>query len=366
MNPPVFLLGEAWGQHEASIRAGFVGPSGVHLLRMLSDAGAIELTQADRGLIHRFYSEENPSLIDAVWRNHPEFHRTNVFNQRPPGNVLEEFCGIREEGIAGYPAILPSKYVRSAYQHELDRLGDELLSLNPNLVVCLGNTALWAMFGRTGITKLRGTTVVSTHCVSGFKLLSTYHPAAVIRQPSIRPTTVADLGKISTERLSPSINRPACEVWIEPTVADIEEFYEQRIRGCDLLSTDIETSGNQVTCIGFAPSSQSAIVIPFHDERQADGNYWRDAGDERNAWGIVRRILIDPSIPKLFQNGLYDIAFLLRSVGIAVRGATHDTMLLHHALQPESLKGLGYLGSLYSNHGPWKSERRIATIKRDE
>ena len=80
----------------------------------------------------------------------------------------------------------------------------------------------------------------------------------------------------------------------------------------------------------------------------------------------MRRILIDPSIPKLFQNGLYDIAFLLRSVGIAVRGATHDTMLLHHALQPESLKGLGYLGSLYSNHGPWKSERRIATIKRDE
>jgi len=78
-------------------------------------------------------------------------------------------------------------------------------------------------------------------------------------------------------------------------------------------------------------------------------------------------VLEDPEIPKLFQNGLYDIPFILRTVGIRVLGAAHDTMLLHHALQPESLKGLGFLGSIYSDHGPWKSERKgpSDTIKRD-
>jgi len=75
----------------------------------------------------------------------------------------------------------------------------------------------------------------------------------------------------------------------------------------------------------------------------------------------------DPTIPKLFQNRLFDIAFLLKSMGIGVRGATHDSMLEHHALQPESLKGLAFLGSLYTDHGPWKSERKKTdTIKRDE
>jgi DNA polymerase I-like protein with 3'-5' exonuclease and polymerase domains len=78
-------------------------------------------------------------------------------------------------------------------------------------------------------------------------------------------------------------------------------------------------------------------------------------------------VLVDGRIPKLFQNGLYDIAFLWRAQGIAVRGAAEDTMLLSHALQPESLKGLGYLGSIYTDHGPWKSERKgETTIGRDK
>jgi len=44
-----------------------------------------------------------------------------------------------------------------------------------------------------------------------------------------------------------------------------------------------------------------------------------------------------------------------------------DTMLLHHALQPESLKSLGFLGSVYSDEGSWKQLRRgRTTIKRDD
>ncbi len=62
----------------------------------------------------------------------------------------------------------------------------------------------------------------------------------------------------------------------------------------------------------------------------------------------------DASIPKLFQNGLYDIAFLYRSMGIKVMGASEETMLAHHALQPEMIKDLGFLGSVYTDEGAWK------------
>lgn len=334
---------------------------------MLHDAGVITLTNADREYISRYYRTNDPWMLDAVWQMHPEVYRTNVFQQHPPGNKLEFFCGPRPTGIHGYSALIKSGYVRKEFQHELDRLGDELINHDPNLVVCLGNSALWALTGRTGVTKLRGTTCVSTHTVSGFKCLITYHPAAVTRQWELRPTTVVDLTKILREKDFPDVRRPKVEIWIEPTLDDIREFITRHILGCKLLSVDIETAGNQITCIGFAPREDLAIVIPIHDSRSKNGCYWSTANDEKICWKLIQSVLENAEVPKLFQNGLYDIAFLLRAYGIRTFNARQDTMLLHHALQPEALKGLGYLGSVYTDHGPWKSERKsTTTIKRDE
>jgi DNA polymerase I-like protein with 3'-5' exonuclease and polymerase domains len=194
-----------------------------------------------------------------------------------------------------------------------------------------------------------------------------YHPAAVLREWSLRPTTVVDLSKAIRERATPDLSRPHCEIWIEPDVEEIETFIQSFCAPGTQLAVDIETSGSQITCIGFAPRRDLAIVIPFRDARRAEGNYWPTAELELRCWKLVQAVLEDASIPKTFQNGLYDMAFLLRSYGIKTRGATHDTMLLHHALQPEAPKALGYLGSVYTDHGPWKSERKHTdTIKRDE
>lgn len=361
------IVGEAWGEQESRIGEGFCGPSGIELLRMLHESGIITLTSIDRDYISDYYRRGDPRSIDSIWQLHQEVFRTNVFNIHPPGNKLEWFCGAKAEGIASYPALIKSGYVRREFEPELDRLADEILAHDPNLIVALGNTALWGLCGRTGVSKLRGTTAVSTHCVSGYKLLSTYHPAAILREWSNRPTVIFDLMKARREAEFPELRRPACEIWIEPTLEDINEFIERFIAECGLLSVDIETSGNRVTCIGLAPSSSRAIVIPFDDERAKSGSYWITQQNEQQAWSLIAAVLTCRDIPKLFQNGLYDIAFLWRSYGIGVRGAVHDTMLAQHSLQPESLKGLAYLGSIYTDHGPWKSERKInTTIGRDK
>lgn len=364
---PVFLLGECRTEYDDKINSSFCSPSGIELLRMLSDAGQLELTPADQTAIADFYSRGEPRYIDGIWHRHrDEFYRSNVFNIHPPANRLEWFCGPKAGGVGGYPSLMASKYVRAEFQPELDRLGDELLAVDPNLIVALGNTAFWALCGRTGVSKLRGTTTETTHLVSGFKIMPTYHPAAVFRQWELRPTTIIDLAKAGRENAFPEVRRPACEIWIEPTLADIRTFIHDHIRGCPILSVDIETSGNRITCIGFAPTEALAIVIPLDDERSATGSYWPTLADERECWKLIAGVLKDPSIPKLFQNGLYDIAFLWRAQGIGVRGAKEDTMLLQHALQPEALKGLGYLGSLYTDFGAWKVDHKNSqTIKRD-
>ena len=334
----IAIVGESWGEEELKQRTPFVGSAGYALTQMLDEAG---ISRADCFL-------------------------TNVFQQHPPGNKVEWFCGPKTEGIPGYPALVKGKHVRTQFIPELNRLGEELGSINPNIIIALGNTASWALLGRTAISKHRGTTELSTHTATGYKVLPTYHPAAILRQWELRPVTVLDLMKALRESAFPEIRRPHREIWIEPTLEDLYEFERLYFRQAEILSVDIETSGNSITCIGFSPRPDIALVVPFTDSRRKTRSYWPTIQAEMEVWRFVKQVLGVPKPPKLFQNGLYDIAFLWRSVGIPVYGASEDTMLLHHALQPESLKGLGFLGSIYTDQDSWKQMRKHGTIKKDE
>src|SRR5229473_2517324 len=299
---PILFIGEQWGEAEARIKRGFCGATGAELIRMLTEACVIQLSTHDSAHLRSFWTTRDPWSLDKIWENHREtLLRTNVFNIYPPGNKLEYFCGGKASGLPNYAKLLKAGYVRSEFAPELDRLGDEILS---------------------------------------------HHPSAVHRQWELRPTVVSDLSKINDEKDTANVERPPVEIWTEPTLEDIQTFFANHLRECGLLSVDIETSGTRITCIGFAPRPDLALVIPFDDERAESGSYWANAQSERQCWKLIRSVLEDPTICKLFQNGLYDIAFLLRSYRIGVRGAVHDTMLLHHALQPESLKSLGFLGSI--------------------
>lgn len=374
---PILLLAEARGESEARHSSTLIGASGVELLRQLHEAEIIRLSPVDEDLLRLYYQTQDSRHVITIWANHPEVHRTNVFNIHPPANDLNYFLGTRAQALPGMPPLKITKsklkgavspggsFVRAEFAPELERLGNEILTHDPNIIIALGNVALWALTGITGISKLRGTTLSSNLTVSGYKLMPTYHPAAVLRNYDIRPYTIADLSKARRESIFPEIRRPHREIWIEPSAEDIRTFINNHITGCRLLSTDIETSGDRITCIGFAPNSNIAIVIPFDDPRAAGGNYWPTKQLEQHVWNLVREILESDEIPKLFQNGAYDISFLYRSMKIKVLGAKEDTMLLHHSLQPEALKSLGFLGSIYSSETSWKDMRKAKTTKRD-
>lgn len=372
---PILLLAEARGKTEALHSSTLIGSSGVELIRQLHEAQIIRLSPVDEDLISLYYATTNGRHLMSVWDNHPEVARTNVFNIHPPNNDLNHFLGPKQTAIPNLPPMKVSKghhspttggsFVQKQFAPELDRLGEEILLHNPNLIICLGNCALWAMSGTTGIKKLRGTTLVSDSTVSGYKLLPTYHPAYILRNYDDRPVVIADLCKAKRESAYAEIRRPEREIWIEPSLEDIAAYFSGPVRKASILSVDIETAGDRITCIGFAPTASSAMVIPFDDPRQSSGCYWANKEDEEKAWRYIRRVLEDITIPKLFQNGAYDIVFLWRSMKIKVLGATEDTMLLHHSLQPEALKSLGFLGSIYSDEGSWKDMRKAKTTKRD-
>lgn len=328
----IAIVGEAWGEKEEEQGRPFVGTSGWLLDQLLSQAG---IARRDCFV-------------------------TNVFNLRPrPSNDVKNLCGTRPEGIPGLPELQRGKYVLRKYEPELDRLFKELADVQPNLIIALGATASWALLRSSGIRAIRGATTTTHPAVSEriggvHKVLPTYHPAAVAREWSIRPVVVADLEKAKRQSATPEFVRPRRLVWIKPTLQDLADYERDYILPAARVAADIETKQEQITCIGFAPSPESAIVIPFFCE---DGrSYWGTASDELRAWGFVRRWLA--LRPTTFQNGLYDINFLWRVYGIPVPLAEHDTMLLHHAMQPEMEKGLGFLASVYTDEASWKFMRK--------
>lgn len=329
----IMLVGEAWGEKEAELQLPFVGTSGWILDQMLSQVGIAR----------------------------KECYVTNVFNRRPmPSNDVKNFCGGKLGALPGYPALTKGKYVRAEFADELSRLYSEIVEVQPNVIVALGATAAWALCHSTGIKAIRGSVTgtcgfVSERLGRQFKVLPTYHPAAIARQWSDRPVCLSDLDKAKRESESPIIRRPARSLWIEPTIEDLYVFEQRHLVGSSLVSVDIETWANQITCIGFSPSDDVALVIPFCAESAPDHNYWSRA-DELTAWNYVRKWLA--TYPSLFQNGMYDIQFLWRSYGISCPRAQEDTMLLHHAFQPEMEKGLGFLASIYTDEASWKFMRK--------
>jgi uracil-DNA glycosylase len=198
-----------------------------------------------------------------------------------------------------------------------------------------------------------------------FKFLPTYHPAAIFRAWHWRPIVLADLLKAQRERHSARLTRPSRSLLICPSIAEVEGWTRDALRSARLLAPDIETLKGQIRCIGFARSREDVLVIPFI-ARLTGGSYWASEHEELRAWRCVRALL-ESEIPKVFQNGLFDLQYLAPFA--RPRNCRHDTMLLHHALFPEMQKGLGFLGSVYTNEQSWKLLRRHKgeeELKKDE
>lgn len=350
----IAIIGEAPGQDEAWAGLPFVGASGRELTSQLEAAGI----------------RREDCLL------------TNVLSEQPPGGNLASFCLRKEELPNDYPLHIGPMVTHGGnyYLHpdrlvEGARLREELAVARPNVVIALGATACWAMLGSTGIGKLRGV-VHRSITTTPYKVIPTWHPSAVLRQWQFRPIAISDLVKARVESATPKITWDSAELWLEPTIPDLYEFERRFIPPGTELSSDVETANGEITCVGFAPTPDRAIILPFRTNPVTlkspprtlyTGNYWPDLATERAAWRWIQHLLERRrDITVVGQNFLYDIQYFLK-YGIFPRNAREDTMLAHHSRYPELPKDLGFLGSVYTNFPMWKmlSARHQDELKRD-
>lgn len=336
-NAKIALVAESWGQQEELTRQPLIGTTGQELNRMLSEVGI----------------------------NRAHCFASNVFALRPTENQIAMLCGNKKDvGGKDYtrPAIRIGQYIEPRFFPELDRLKEELEIVRPNLIICLGAIATWAILNSPKIGSIRGA-ISEASMLPGFKVLPTYHPSAVYRNWSLRPIVLADLMKAEREAKFPEIRRPQRFVLVRPTLQQIVDWIWQYAYSAERMAIDIETAKGQIKNIGFAASRTHAINIPFVDA--FNNRYWPDFWSEKWAWQLVARLLALPAI-KIFQNGMYDLQYIWK-MGFVVRNVREDTMLQHHALYPEMQKSLGFLGSIYSNEPAWKLMRgKTEELKRDE
>jgi DNA polymerase len=143
----IMFVGEGPGATEDSMGKPFVGKSGELLTKMI----------------------ENVLLLKRE-----EIYIANIVKCRPPNNRTPH----EEEAYTCLP------YLQK--QIEL---------INPKIIVTLGATAYrYLTNDSTGITKVRGT----IHTQNGYKLIPTYHPSYLLRNPSAKKEAFEDLKLIKS------------------------------------------------------------------------------------------------------------------------------------------------------------------------
>lgn len=373
----ILLVGEAYGSSEDMFRHPFVGSAGRELANMLSEAELVPKPHKP------FMNELDMIKYWKTVKETCEIELTNVFSEQPPDNNVEFFFDQRAADICkDILPLKPGKYLKQAYRTQYDSLKELILKSKPNLVIALGVTAGWALTEKPNISEIRGTVFWSDKL--SCKILCTWHPAAVLRQWSLRSITIADFIKSRREAEFPEVRKITRRILVNPTLDEIRFWLEEP---AERYAVDIETGyalfskpeidrmkkycpkqlrilSGQISMVGFARSPTEAMVIPFMARNEPGMNYWKFAEDEVRAMKLLQLGLSKP-IPKIFQNGLFDMNRLL-CAGIRTFMPREDTMLKHHSLFPELQKGLGFLGSLYCNEVSWKGMLKEGeTLKKD-
>lgn len=269
-----------------------------------------------------------------------------------PFSNRQRALGSKAESSQEFVSPETQRFFKASTREHITRLEQTILREKPNVIVALGNIALTALTNKSGIKRYRGAAMPS-RLIGGevFKVLPTWHPSTIFRQYSLKPVFFLDLEKALYQSGFREIRNPSSKIWMNPTLDDLYTFHKDHMVGQPFLSCDIETKALMITEVGYSDArGENAIVIPFYHRRRK--NYWPTHAQEREAWRFVA--MVNQTFPLVGQNFNYDMAYFWRTMRLPCPKLVDDTMLMQHSLYPELEKGLGFLGSAYTNNPSWK------------
>lgn len=241
----------------------------------------------------------------------------------------------------------------------------------PNLkyVVCLGNYALQAITGLSGITSYRGsvfeTQIRTQHGPNGedgnptegvrdVTVIAMFNPAAVLREPKNELMFKFDCKRFN-DVMQGNFEPYEITYHTNPTFEQAMAWIEKMRTGGLPVGLDIETSSGECDCIGLANDPHEGMCINF---RTSDANRW-SVSEEIQIWKAIQSLVVSPSTRLVMQNGMYDSSWLWFIDRCKITTQWFDTMLAHHTLYPIMPHNQGFLVSQYTTHPFYKDDIKI-------
>ncbi len=312
----VVIVGQAPGREEDRRGQPFIGPAGKTLYQWLEEAGI----DADRDVYY-----------------------TNAVRCIPPMKDNKEREPTDEE---------------IANCH--DFLLDEIDEINPDIIIPAGAVALKALYDDAHkITAMRGT--VLWHDELDIKMLPILHPSAAFHTWSIEEFALSDLRKAARELKDPRHN-PADDKTAYTVCLDVEsvEALADELVNSEFLSFDTETTSldwqtGHVLCVGLSDKEGTAFVVPVLGFMAEE--FWSKKDKKRVIAALTR--IFESDVPKIAQNGKFDLLFLKHDLGIEVLNFVFDTMLGYHLFHEEGQgQSLDALNGLFTNMGDYSKDSR--------
>jgi DNA polymerase I-like protein with 3'-5' exonuclease and polymerase domains/uracil-DNA glycosylase len=298
---------------------------------------------------------------------------TSVVRIPPPGGDIGAFIAQRKSDITPHHGLMRDKYCLPPIFEGMQLLQREIELCRPNVIIALGNAAMWALTGKWGITSWRGSTLLCDLQLSldyKPKVIPAYSPAMVMRQWSWRPIVVMDFQRAFRASHSREYKRPEYRFITRPdfdtATSVLAQLYTQAQSDPIKLSIDIETRAGHIACVGIAWSKLDAICIPLMCTERSEG-YW-SAEEEASLMHSLYKLLTHPNCHGVGQNFLYDAQYFWRHLMYIPR-IERDTMIAHHSCFSNMQKGLDFLSSMYcEDHLYWKDDGKTwdATTGEDQ
>lgn len=168
----LMVLGEAPGAEEEKQGLPFEGASGKLLMSVLEEYG---------------FTRKNIYISTVFW-------------ERPPDNDVSYFFTKKtsnEEKAIQFP-LFKNMYLKKEWENQIYRLNDEIEMINPEMILTVGATPLWALRGQDQVSSLRGNPYLVNGAVKNKYtiMFPTFHPAYVLRNGSKMDKFKQDIAKV--------------------------------------------------------------------------------------------------------------------------------------------------------------------------
>lgn len=313
------IIGEAPGKYENIQQEPFVGPTGQLLDECLYKAGI----------------------------KRSECWITNVVKYQPPFNDFKKLHLI---------GVDLNQSIQELWDNEINKY-------KPNCILAVGDHALNAVTGNSGILNWRGSILTARDGV--IKCVPTIHPAALFNRSSGEGETEgglawtwmrlieADIARAAIESLTPKLELPDRQLDVIHSSLDLYRFFKE-YSALDSAAVDIETINQIPVCYGFAFNRHHAISVPLY--KSIGPHKLTDMGDRElnEVWRTIDEQLRRLDI--IGQNFEYD-HYRSERIGFKVKRVKSDTLIKTRVIFPEMpKKRLSDQASLWTREPFYKDE----------